>query len=215
MTAIFQFLQKENYPSLQFKRLNIVNINNSRKRLVAKKRDIGRISSPVRKIILDSGASNTFLPLNLVKKLSLELDPEYNLVLGAIGIGFYQLSLLPVSIELVDDKNNRVRASVLPSFITKIIPRAQIDQTIILESEKKVFVEDDLAEFDLNFNKDNRYVAKISSLKYSKTFKQRFPLCKYAYEKWGLTNKNEILLGRDWQHNFRITFQEKSVIVKQ
>ena len=132
------------------------------------------------------------------------------MVEGATGIGFSQKSTTPKSLEISDMSGNVIKKSVLPNIITKIIPRAQIDHSIL--EGKFIFEADEIEDLDITFNSETKYSARVMSLQYSWFYKDKLNLKKYSHVDLGLYN--DVILGRDWQTDLSLTFQNKLVKIK-
>ncbi|MHA1450577.1 MAG: hypothetical protein ACTSP4_14300 [Candidatus Hodarchaeales archaeon] len=210
MVSIFHFVDST-YPAIVFRKLVIRNISSLSKRFLVKRQHIKSHNYPIQSVIMDTGSDQTILPILLKKKLSLQLNTEYRIVKGATGIGFLQDADSPVRIEITDINGNTVENTIVPAFITKIIPKVQIDQDGVMDSEKNVYDSVELAELGIQFEKHDNYSGKVSSQAFSKTFKQRLMIRKYSDFDIGLSRESEMLIGRDWQENFALTFQKKLV----
>ena len=150
----------------------------------------------------------------------MQLDADFGLTQGATGIAFHQHSTNPVKIELVDMENNRIEKVITPSFITKIIPRAQVDQSILrnLQNSENKFSYDkrEVEDFELNYTlqEPGNFSALISSRPRSRLYGgRRLQIRKYSSLHDTLID-NTIYLGRDWQADFQITFHNQFVVIR-
>ncbi|OLS19818.1 MAG: hypothetical protein HeimC3_43470 [Candidatus Heimdallarchaeota archaeon LC_3] len=69
----------------------------------------------------------------------------------------------------------------------------------------------EISDLDFDYFQIDNYSARIASSNYSRSFSQRLPMKKYDNIEIGLTQSDEVLLGRDWQEKFNLNFQKTLV----
>ncbi|MFQ5979942.1 MAG: hypothetical protein ACE5OZ_17565 [Candidatus Heimdallarchaeota archaeon] len=203
---IINFKDNYQYPNLIPKSIRFENIA-KRKTLTLKKTGLASGKYAIKDIVLDTGADVTVVPLYLAKKLSLELGEEYNLVYGAFAIGFCKQSRDLLKIEIRQQSHSKISNSVLPTVIVQPLPSVHTEYNHLVGQNE--IDESDFEELKLDVNMVDLYSAHVESQRFCKFLSRRLKLAKEHPDL-----DSSVLLGRDWQQKYLLSFYENSVEIR-
>ncbi len=198
------------YPRLLPKEIRMWNVAIRGKALVISEHEI--LSNNMNTILLDSGATHTCLPARFAKELNLSLGKKLIVFKLGTGIAFYRSSDDTVKIELEaktgKGKNLVEENEVAPIVASHVVPHIRSD----IEIPNRTISFNEYEELKLKFNLKSAFEAKIATkTSINSLVNRRLELKEESI----ITKDSWLLLGRDWQNKFKVTFNYASVSIQK
>ncbi len=175
----------------------------------------------VSEITIDTGAGRTLIPEELANSLGIpkpdKQDDSYYIFCGVGSIGTEYISSEYIEIILVDDKNNPVKNTITPACLAKCAPVVTSEKNYLLslQDTPPFFTESIIPWISPVSNQINNYRVMIDSPNGNCIHPKINPPRRLKLSVHVGEDIDYILLGRDWQEAFEMTFLKDILIITQ
>jgi len=202
-----------NYPSISS---GIVSFENTR---TLSSISIRAADSPsgiygIKSIVMDTGASYTTLPESLAKPLDISRPTEnqafYYIFSGVGGTSVCFLSPDPLYLGIEDEEGNKVVKEITPFLLTNYAPSVTSEGHLLAQEEYQPLTSQVIDFISPPFQHCDEYTVKVFSPD------QPFPPQNRRLKLEVDVGKgmDYILIGRDWQEEFKLTFEAERMIIE-
>jgi len=168
----------------------------------------------IKSIVMDTGASYTTLPESLALPLDISrpkgLEDKYYIFSGVGGTSVCFFSPDPLLVGIEDEDGNKVEMSIPPFFLTNYAPSITSEGQLLAQEEHQPHTEQVIDFISPPFRYVDDYTVKVHSpndlfLPLNRRLKLEVDIGK---------GMDYILIGRDWQEEFSLTFEAQRMIIE-
>jgi len=203
----------ENYPDISSGIVSFKNGKTGAKVSIKALDDLESGIYGIKSITMDPGAGYTILPENFATLLDISkpkgFKAEYYIFSGVGGTSVCFLSPHPLLIGIEDENDNKVEKMITPFFLTKYAPSITSEGKLLAREEHQPHTDQVIDFISPPFKYCDDYTVKVSSPN------QKFPSLsrRLSLEVDVGKEMDYILIGRDWQKEFELTFEAQRIII--
>jgi len=203
-----------NYPDISSGIVSFENMRTSASVKISAPKDLESGIYGIKSITMDSGAGYTILPESLALPLDIyrpnEKENKYYIFSGVGGMSVCFFSHEPLLVGIEDENGNKVERTITPFFLTNYAPSVTSEGNLLAQGEHQPHTEQVIDFISPPFQYCDDYSVKVSS-----------PLKKFSPQDRRLKlevdvgkEMDYILIGRDWQEEFKLTFEAQRMIIE-
>ena len=203
-----------NYPDISSGIVSFENMRTSASVKISAPKDLFFGIYGIKSITMDSGAGYTILPESLALPLDISRpnskENKYYIFSGVGGMSVCFFSYEPLLVGIEDENGNKVERTITPFFLTNYAPSVTSEGQLLAQEEYQPHTEQVIDFISPPFQYCDDYTVKVSS-----------PLRKFPPQDRRLKlevdvgkEMDYILIGRDWQEEFKLTFEAERMIIE-
>lgn len=204
----------ENYPDISSGIVSFENTRTGTKISIKAPDDFLRGIYGIKSITMDSGAGYTILPESLATLLDISrpkgLENKYYIFSGVGGTSVCFFSSDPLLVGIEDEDGKSVERAIPPFFLTNYAPSITSEGQLLAQEEHQPHTEQVVDFISPPFQHCDDYTVKVSSPN------RKFPPLSRRLKLEVDVGKmmDYVLIGRDWQKRFKLTFEAQRMIIE-
>jgi hypothetical protein len=203
-----------NYPDISSGIVSFENTRTGTKISIKAPEDLESGIYGIKSITMDSGAGYTILPESFATLLDISRpnvqENKYYIFSGVGGMSVCFFSYEPLLVGIEDEDGNKIERAIPPFFLTNYAPSITSEGSLLAQEEHQPHTEQVVDFISPPFQHSDDYTVKVSS-----------PLKKFPPQDRRLKlevdvgkEMDYILIGRDWQEEFKLTFEAQRMIIE-
>jgi len=203
-----------NYPDIYSGFITFLNTRTGAKVSLELPKDVEGGVYEISSVTVDTGASATIIPEKFGKRLGINRpaagQKEYYVFSGVGGTSICFYSPEPIALSVSDGTENFEKL-IMPFFLTAYSPSITSEGRLLASSEYQPYTEEVIHFISPPFQYCDKYTVKVHS-----------PIEKFLPQNRRLKldvdvgeGMDYILIGRDWQEEFELTFTAETIIIER